>query len=258
MQKMYVPCGKCPNCVARRVSGWSFRLMQEEKKSLSAHFVTLTYMNEKLPRTPKNYKTLNKKDVQDFMKRLRYYSPKLPKIKYYAAGEYGSETMRPHYHIIIFNATEESILNAWQLGHVHFGTVSAASVGYSLKYISKKGKIPMHANDDRIPEFSLSSTKLGACYLTDQVRKYHEEDIYNRMYLETLDGKKIAMPRYYKDKLYTKEQRQHIGAYQAGRMQDELQKQIEQYNGDWYRDKAEADKAAKQRLEWKTKKGDKL
>src|ERR1044072_3765305 len=91
-----VPCGKCPNCCARRVSGWSFRLMQEDKDALSAHFVTLTYSNDFVPITANNFMTLDKKHVQKFMKLLRYYSPKFPKIKYYAAGEYGSKTWRPH------------------------------------------------------------------------------------------------------------------------------------------------------------------
>lgn len=152
-----VPCGKCPPCVARRVSGWSFRLMQQDRIAHQSWFVTLTYANENLPRSKNNFKTLCRKDVQDFMKRLRYYSPKSPKIKYYAAGEYGSDTERPHYHLILFNADPANVELAWQLGSVFFGSVSAASVGYSLKYISKKGKIPMHSRDDRVPEFALMS-----------------------------------------------------------------------------------------------------
>jgi hypothetical protein len=45
------------------------------------------------------------------------------------------------------------------------------------------------------------------------MKAWHEADMLNRMYVPLKDGKKIAMPRYYKDKIYTKEQRQHIGAY---------------------------------------------
>lgn len=161
-----VPCGKCPNCVARRISAWSHRLMMEDKISNSAWFVTLTYDNEHVPITKKKFMTVKKKHIQDFFKRLRYYSPKGVKIKYYAASEYGSQTMRPHYHIILFNADPHHVELAWRdksgtpLGTCYFGTVTAASVGYSLKYISKKGKIPMHANDDRVPEFALMSKDL--------------------------------------------------------------------------------------------------
>lgn len=208
--------------------------------------------------------TLKKKDVQDFMKRLRYYSPKVPKIKYYAAGEYGSKTARPHYHIILFNADPSNVELAWRdksgapLGTCYFGTVSAASVGYTLKYISKGKFKKRHSRDDRVPEFSLMSTGLGIGYLTDAIIQYHEADMYNRMYLTYEGNKKMAMPRYYKDKLYTKEQRQHIGAYQAARMQDELQKKIAAYGPNYYRDKAESDRAALERMKYKSNKNDQI
>lgn len=257
-----VPCGKCQPCFARRVSGWSKRLMEEEKDAILSWFVTLTYDNDHVPLTKNGFMTLVKKDVQDFMKRLRYYSPKGVKIKYYAAGEYGSDTMRPHYHIILFNAQPDHIDRAWcengqTIGNVYYGNVQEASVGYTLKYISKKGKIPMHKRDDRQPEFSLSSTKLGAKYI-DRMGKWHEEDIMNRMYCNIEDGKKIAMPRYYKDKLYTKEQREHIGSTLAGKQEDELKKKIERYGPNYYRDKAEADKAAIRKKNYLNRKGDKL
>ncbi|QCS37346.1 replication initiation protein [Tortoise microvirus 89] len=159
------PCGKCPECLARRTSGWSFRLMEESKRAESAHFVTLTYATA--PVTKKGFMTLCKKDVQDFFKRLRYYLGKDVKIKYYVVGEYGTRTLRPHYHAIIFGANYYGIEKAWSLdnkriGLVHYGVVNGASVGYTLKYMSKPSKIPLHKNDDRVKEFSLMSKGLAA------------------------------------------------------------------------------------------------
>lgn len=258
------PCGKCHACLARRTSGWSFRLVQEDKHSLQSHFVTLTYDNDHIRRTENGFMTLRKKDVQDFMKRLRYYSNPSPKIKYYAAGEYGSKTRRPHYHLILFNADPDKVELAWRdkagtpLGSCYFGTVSAASVGYTLKYISKGKFKKRHSRDDRVPEFSLMSTGLGLSYLTDAIRAYHEADMYNRMYLTYEGNKKMAMPRYYKDKLYTKEQRQHIGAYQASRMEQEQAQRIKDYGPNYYRDKAEADKAALASLIYRSNKNDSI
>lgn len=257
-----VPCGKCAHCIARRTSQWSHRLVQEDKDSLCSWFVTLTYNNEHVPRTPNGFKTVCKKDVQKFMKRLRHYAPKFPKIKYYAAAEYGSKTQRPHYHIILFNVDPDDVERAWRdkdgnpLGSCYFGTVTAASVGYSLKYISKKGSIPLHQRDDRTPEFSLQSTKLGIGYLTPAMVQYHEHDMLNRMYVNIENGKKIAMCRYYKDKLYTKEQREHIGSHLASKMAIELEKKIKEYGPNYYRDKAEADHAANERRKYKSNKTD--
>jgi len=153
--------------------------------------------------------TLKKRDLQLFFKRLRKLNKE--KIKYYACGEYGGKTMRPHYHIILFNADQETIEKAWTLGHIHIGTCTIASVGYTLKYVSKDAKIPMHSRDDREPESSLMSKKMGDNYLTPQMIKYHKADLLNRMYCTIEDGKKIAMPRYYKDKIYSKWQRQRVG-----------------------------------------------
>lgn len=252
------PCGKCPNCIARRVSQWSQRLVQQDRDSEQAWFITLTYDNENVPLTKKKFMTVCKKDVQDFFKRLRYYSPKLPKIKYYAAAEYGSDTKRPHYHVILFNAHPDSVLLAWGMGSVYFGSVTAASVGYSLKYISKKGQIPMHANDDRVPEFALMSKGLGKGYLTEEAIQWHYADMMNRMYIPMIGGKKVAMARYYKDKIYTPEQREHIGAYISGKMLDEENKKIAQYEGDYYRDKHEREKWQLQRKGYLANFNDKL
>lgn len=160
------PCGKCPDCLKRRASGWSFRLLQEEKRSSSSAFITLTYDTDHVPITEKGFMTLCKRDVQLFFKRLRKLNPEA-KIKYYACGEYGSRSMRPHYHAILFNADNADVLRAWSLdnkalGSVYFGDVSGASVGYCLKYMSKPAKIPLHRNDDRIKEFSLMSKRWAA------------------------------------------------------------------------------------------------
>lgn len=62
-----VPCGKCPSCLANQRQEWVFRLKQEYEASVFAIFVTLTYSDENLPKDL----SVNKKDIQDFHKRLR-------------------------------------------------------------------------------------------------------------------------------------------------------------------------------------------
>jgi len=193
-----VPCGKCNECRARRISGWSFRLQKESLLHKTAHFVTLTY-GDKPPLTISNLMTLEKKHLQNFFKYLRKDGEK---IKYYACGEYGSRTKRPHYHLIIFGTTTDMIMKHWSHGHVHFGQVTGASIGYTLKYMCKETKIPEFWNDDRIPEFALMSKKLGLNYLTPQMIQWHQADLKNRCYA-TINEIKISLPRYYKDKIYS-------------------------------------------------------
>lgn len=176
-----VPCGKCEKCRSRRASAWSFRLMNEVRVSTTAYFITLTYDTSSVPITQNGFMGLRKRDIQLFFKRLRkahdaYYNKKVRQVadenirplKYYAVGEYGGKSKRPHYHIILFNAMVELIQDAWwnkeldiPLGNVHYGDVNGASVGYTLKYVSKAPWQRMHKNDDRQPEFSLMSKNLG-------------------------------------------------------------------------------------------------
>lgn len=220
-----VPCGKCPPCKARRASQWSFRLIQQEKISLSAHFITLTYDTDHVPFTKKGFMSLDKRDVQLFFKRLRKAHGSASNIKYYAVGEYGGQTFRPHYHAIVFNADIALFQPAWQQGQIHYGSVTGASIGYTLKYMCKAQRIPVHKNDDRIPEFSLMSKGLGVNYLTPQIVNFHTESVEENSYVVN-DGKKLSMPRYYKEKIYTPEQREQL-AYKA---YSEAQKQLEEYN----------------------------
>lgn len=250
------PCGKCPDCLARRASGWSFRLMQEYKQCISGHFITLTYNTHYVPLSPKGFMTLQKNDCQLFMKRLRkihtdhdiFNRP----LKYYIAGEYGTNNLRPHYHMLLFNADIDLVPKAWRsgvdpIGDIHFGDVNEASVGYTLKYMCKPRTIPLHQNDDRLPEFSLMSKGLGANYLTPQMIDWHHADLLERMYLNIPGGKKISMPRYYKDKIYDDDWQRPLiaqaSAVKARLRADEIQAEMEKLYGqhDWRRVKAETD-----------------
>jgi len=201
-EKVPVPCGRCPPCKLRRVNSWVFRLLEEDKVSSSAYFVTLTYDTRFVPITQHGFMSLQKKDVQDYWKRLRKLCPGST-LKYYVAGEYGTNNKRPHYHAIVFNCPDEKLFNdAWGLGSVVIGKVSSDSIAYTMKYIDKPSRVPEHSRDDRLPEFSLMSKGLGKSYLSDQMVKYHKDDL-SRLYATRPGGHRIALPRYYKQKIYT-------------------------------------------------------
>ena len=246
-----VPCGKCENCKKRRVSNWSFRLMQEDKVSSSSYFLTLTYEPDSCPISKAGYMDLRKSDLQRFFKRLRKcHGNSGSPLKYYAVGEYGGATMRPHYHIILFNTDLRLLIgekyagyvkrkliqldgktpyrcDAWAfkkggpIGHITVGQVSEASVGYTMKYISKPSRVPMHRNDDRTPEFGLMSKRLGENYLTKAMCAWHKADMNNPQYCMIQDGKKIALPRYYKNKILNEQEQKALAAYNAKKALEE-------------------------------------
>lgn len=207
-----VPCGKCPPCLFRRVNSWVFRLLQEDKVSSSAVFATLTYAIHSVPISSNGWPTLRPEDFRLYIKRLRK-ACKGVTIRYYVAGEYGTINGRPHYHAIIFNVPPDRLnlitdcwsLNGVSIGGVHVGNVSGDSIAYTLKYLDKGAWFPKHRRDDRYPEFARNSKNLGASYLTPEIVGFHRADP-SRLFCSLHEGHRVAMPRYYKRKIFSEDE----------------------------------------------------
>lgn len=184
---------------------WLFRLREQRKLSLSAAFLTFTYDDEHLPLSFNGNPTLNKTDVQRFLKRLRKKCQ--AKIKYYFVGEYGTQTKRPHYHCIIFNLPASALrvgsdllADTWGLGLIQIDPCNMGSMSYVTKYLMKGRWQPLNELDDRDSEFSLMSKGMGLSYLTPQMKKYH---IQNHIGHCTLPGGSLLpLPRYYVNKIF--------------------------------------------------------
>jgi hypothetical protein len=243
-----VPCGKCLPCQKKRRSDWSLRLEHEYLFSDSALFITLTYNQSSLPRTKEGYPTLVKKHVQDYIKRLRFkhvqYVSKQLKvpykqvknvskpIRYYAVGEYGSKTRRPHYHMILFNyeiSNLAPITTQWKntdtkitMGHVDVGTVTGASINYVTKYMFKD----FFKKDKRVRPFSLMSKKpiIGHAYLEN----YGTHHINNETLLVAdKNGNQRRLPKAYLHRLFTNKQDRLELSEKLYKLHE--QKQYEQY-----------------------------
>lgn len=148
---LYVPCGQCSQCQANRSNNWLVRNVYEAKEHEDKCFITLTYNNDNNPII------LRKKDLQKFIKRLRYYLDKDNiKIRYFACGEYGERRRRPHYHIIIYGwqpkdleyyklSNRKNILykskfieNVWGMGIVSIQMFNQAEIAYISLYETNK------------------------------------------------------------------------------------------------------------------------
>lgn len=234
----FVPCGSCFACKQRATNQWIFRLMQEDRRSESSHFITLTYDEDHLQRVGKKA-TLRKRDLQNFFKRLRRYqaySGNEAQIKYYAVGEYGSKSHRPHYHAIVFNSTYELIEKAWTLkgkpiGGIYFGDVRESSIAYTMKYMVKPErhrdirKFRKWSTDPREYEFAVMSKNIGSNYVTDEIVRWHSMDVVNRNFVR-LGNVKIALPRYYRDKIFNEFQKQIIALGGSLISQDDFNRQF--------------------------------
>lgn len=101
-----VPCGKCIGCKLDYSKQWADRCIHEAEGYDYNYFLTLTYDDDHLPVNKKGFPTLVKDEISTFMKRFREKMRKTyghTGMRFFACGEYGSESFRPHYHIILFN-----------------------------------------------------------------------------------------------------------------------------------------------------------
>lgn len=173
-------------------------------------------MDDFLPHSADGLATLHKKDIQLYLKRLRKRIGKQSKIKYYAVGEYGTKSERPHYHMIIFNLPEQYavtdeynnsplLTKIWNYGHVRVDECNIKTIKYVAKYVMKKTKREQRIQDGIVPEFSLMSKQLGMNFLTPQMTKFLKTRL--QPYITIEDGKKQSMPRYYREKIFTIEDR---------------------------------------------------
>lgn len=187
-------------------------------------YLTLTYDDEHVPWSKETgEQTLRKSDLQDFMKRLRYYLHPL-KVRFFACGEYGDETHRPHYHIILFGYDfsdkyfykfskdgfpyyiSPTLTSIWGKGHCSVAAVSFESCAYVARYVTKKltGEAGEKAYEGIQPEFINMSRRPG---IGKDWYDQYKNDIYpyDEAILQGNNGTRVLrVPRYY-DKQLEKE-----------------------------------------------------
>jgi hypothetical protein len=167
--------------------------MHENAVHEKSRFITLTYREETMPRRGLDGRgILVKSDLQNFFKRYRKIS-RIPGLKYYACGEYGGETGRPHYHAIVFGdcPTKEDLDRYWGLGLTSSDPVTGSSIAYVAGYVSKKLGLAVNIQDSRPAPFQLSSQGLGL--------RWAQENYYEiLMEAAVIRGKtKLPIPRAY-------------------------------------------------------------
>lgn len=178
-----VPCGQCLACKINKAYDWATRCMMEMEyyDDNNCCFLTLTYAPKYLPKLGTSVPTLVKKDLQDFVKRLRIAGDrkKCKKLEaFFGCGEYGSKRGRPHYHLLCFGFSPDDLIylklsptgypiyrspfltRLWKKGHVFVGVgVNEHCAGYVARYVNKK----LHCKEDyhgAVEEFCVSSRNI--------------------------------------------------------------------------------------------------
>jgi len=205
----YVPCGKCTACRMNYASSWAIRILHEAKEWEHRCFVTLTYDDAHLPHD----RSLDKKAVSSFLKRLRKNFESRG-VKFFASGEYGEKNHRPHYHLILFGvsgADRALIEHCWPYGFVSIGDFSVERARYVAGYAVKKlfsANADYYKSRGLLPEFSLMSRRPG---IGERWLSKHSELARNQGCVR-VQGSVYALPRYYRDRIYTEEDKMLIRA----------------------------------------------
>lgn len=143
-----IPCGHCILCRNEQARQTAVRIYHESQSWIENCFATLTYSDANLP----TYGSLDYRHLQLFWKRLR---KSIGELRYYAVGEYGDHTHRPHYHACIFGHAfiEDRVIikqtphllwesplltEIWGLGRVTIGALNFQTARYTASYVTKK------------------------------------------------------------------------------------------------------------------------
>jgi hypothetical protein len=211
------------SCRLTKAQNWATRIYHEASLFEENSFITLTYSDEHMPADL----SVSQDEFILFMRRLIDH---FGSTRYFACGEYGGRTKRPHYHAILFGIAFEdrylwqkspqgdllyrspTLERLWGKGHCLIGSVTLTSAEYVARYTVKK------VNGDRVedflyrgevhpltgevpwrvaPEFLSMSRKpgIGDAWL----QKFHR-DVFPSDFL-VINGRKRAVPPFYLRKL---------------------------------------------------------
>lgn len=229
-------CGDCIECRKQKSREVQIRLY-EELKATPLHivpiFITLTFSTESYVELMKECKGLSGFEGYDLDNQIaslavRRFTERWRKkyktaIRHWLITELGhGETEHIHLHGLLWidqdeifaiaqrgddrkKAQERLIDKFWKYGRVGAGDyVNRRTVNYLTKYITKVD-FEHKAYKPRI----YTSKGIGAAYIKSvnaELNKFRDEE--TREYYRTDTGHKIALPTYYRNKLYSEEERE--------------------------------------------------
>lgn len=183
--------------------------MGELRSHEQSAFITLTYSDDNLWR-PMGRASLHPLHLRRFWSRFR---KKHPGIRYYACGEYGDQSERPHYHAIVFGWWPEDaqsfgshggnpaylsqeLSKLWlNQGTVLVEHVTLGSASYVAGYVQKKmyGRLGAQHYSDRFPPFIRQSQSLGRGF----VERFLPDVLSGTLSVPNSDGsaRQVPVPR---------------------------------------------------------------
>lgn len=272
---MLIPCGQCIGCRIRQREDWTTRIELEARDypKEEVWFITLTYDDDHVPgmivktgeimrkvqytwkpgeKLPSSVQILLYEDIQKFLKRLR--KAYRGKLRYFVAGEYGEQTARPHYHMILYGwkpkdlenlykihhngyYTSKWLADLWGMGQIQIAQAVPETYRYVAGYVTKK----MYEIDGKKANayYELGQTKPFACMslkpgLGDHYYQEHKAEIWRQGYIQCTNGKQAQIPRYY-EKQMEAENPQRLWRIKQNRQKNAMEQKKLQLEGQDYK-----------------------
>ena len=108
----------------------------------------LSILNKVKHNVPYRIPYVCNRDLDLFLKRLRSYYPD-EKLRYYAVSEYGPQSFRPHWHLLLFSNSErfsqtvlENVSKAWSYGRCDASLSRGFAAPYVASYVNSFVALP--------------------------------------------------------------------------------------------------------------------
>lgn len=195
-----VPCGVCLGCQKSRSTMWRVRLLHEyydmtPSQRDNSYFVTLTLSNHHIRDKPSIL-------IRRFLERIRKDYGK--SVRHWFTTEFGKDTKRLHFHGILFDIPfhRHDLFKYWKYGFVDIKPLTLRRITYITKYITKSAEDWVLRPEHK--QLVFTSPGLGKSYTQkDSTIKFHHQDGHLIPFMYTLDGHVVALPRYYRGKVFT-------------------------------------------------------
>lgn len=239
--KVPIGCQNCIECRKQKARAWQARLTEDIKHNKNGKFITFTFSDQSITELKELKKTWTQDGskakfsipieqidpleqdneiatiaIRRFLERWRKkYKKSLRHWAVTELGHQGSENI--HIHAIIWTDEPQSTISKiWQYGHTWIGNyTNEETINYIIKYVTKVDEKHKHFKS-RI----LTSPGIGNNYTaTFNASKNRFNDRSTNETYRTRSGIKINLPIYWRNKIYTEQDREKLWLYKLDKQE---------------------------------------
>lgn len=221
-----VPCGHCKECKKKKAREWQIRLIEDIKVNTNAKFVTLTFSESSLKNLTKELGLSESNAVAGLAIRKfteRWRKKHKATIRHWLITELGhpakegqgyckESTERIHLHGFLWtNEPDKEIRKLWSYGNIYVGNyVNEKTVNYCVKYVNK-----MDLDHKGYEQEIFASKGIGKAYIDNPIMraKHRFRGQETNLIYKFPNGAECMLPKYYKDKLFSEEERECLWLY---------------------------------------------